>query len=71
MESFSQEINFFSFYLLYISAKQAAWLPVNVIMQLNVWYLRLLSEKKQRPHYFVFIVGGRFLVFFLQCISSR
>lgn len=28
-------------------------------MQLNVWYLRLLSEKKQRPHYFVFIVGGR------------
>lgn len=71
MESFSQEINFFSFYLLYVSAKQAAWLPVNVIMQLNVWYLRLLSEKKQRPHYFVFIVGGRFLVPFLQCISSR
>jgi len=71
MESFSQEINFFSFYLLYISAKQAAWLPVNVIMQLNVWYLRLLSEKKQRPHYFVFIVGGRFSVFFFQCISSR
>lgn len=66
MESFSQEINFSSFYLLYVSAKQAVLLPVNVIMHLTVWYLRLLSEKKQSLHYFVCVCTCILLLLFFK-----
>lgn len=66
MESLSQEINFsFFFYLLFGSAGQAAWVTVNVIKQLTVWYLRLLSEKKQKLCFLLLCLeGGFFLCLF-------
>lgn len=64
MESLSQEINFSSlfFYLLCGSAGQAAWFTVNVIKQLTVWYLRRLSEKKQKPCFLLLCLEGGFLL---------
>lgn len=65
MESLSQEINFsshsisffpFFFYFHTGSARQTAWFTVDVIKQLTGWYLRPLSEKKQKPRFFFFII---------------
>lgn len=48
------------FYLLCGCAGQAAWFTVNVIKQLTVWYLRRLSEKKQKPCFLLLCLEGGF-----------
>lgn len=52
---------------------RAAWFTVNVIKQLTVWYLRLLSEKKQKPCFLLCLEEDFFLAFFspLSAIADR
>lgn len=52
---------------------RAAWFTVNVIKQLTVWYLRLLSEKKQKPCFLLCLEEDFFFSFLFppQCHSRQ
>lgn len=39
---------------------KAAWFTVDVIKRLTVWYLRRLSEKKQKPRVLLLCLEGCF-----------
>lgn len=45
-------LSFLFFYFHAGSARLSAWFAVGVIKQLTGWYLRPLSEKKQKPSFF-------------------
>lgn len=65
MESLSQEINFSSLFFIFFTyfvdlPGKAAWFTVDVIKRLTVWYLRRLSEKKQKPCFLLLCLEGGF-----------